>query len=68
MITTSRLPAFAAALLTALVIAPAQADEGMWTFDNFPAALVKQRHGVDISPAWLDQVRTATVRITGCTD
>ena len=67
MITTSRLPAFAAALLTALVIAPAQADEGMWTFDNFPAALVKQRHGVDISPAWLDQVRTATVRLSGCT-
>jgi hypothetical protein len=45
----------------------ARADEGMWTYDNFPAALVKQRYGVDITQAWLTQLRTATVRLSNCT-
>ena len=26
----------------------ARADEGMWTFDNFPSALVRERYGVEI--------------------
>ncbi len=39
----------------------------MWTHDNFPAAQVRQRLGVDITPAWLDRVRLATVRLSGCT-
>jgi hypothetical protein len=43
------------------------ADEGMWTFHNPPTALVKQRYGVDLSPAWLDRVRLATVRLSNCT-
>jgi hypothetical protein len=43
------------------------ADEGMWTYHDFPHELVKQRYGADISPAWLDRVRTATVRLSGCT-
>src|SRR3984957_585649 len=47
--------------------APALADEGMWTFDNFPASTVKQRYGADITPAWLDRVRLATVRLSNCT-
>ena len=43
------------------------ADEGMWTFDNFPAAKVKEAYGVDITPAWLDHVRGAAVRLSsGC--
>lgn len=52
----------------ALAGAPAaHADEGMWTFDNFPAAKVKAAYGVDITPAWLDHVRNAAVRLsTGC--
>ncbi len=56
-----------AALVAAPAMQPACADEGMWTFDNFPAAKVKQLYGVDITPAWLDGVRAATVRISGCT-
>jgi hypothetical protein len=43
------------------------ADEGMWTVDNFPAATVKQKHGVEITPQWLEKVRLSTVRIAGCT-
>ena len=45
----------------------ALADEGMWTYDNFPAATVQQRHGQKIDAAWLDRVRQATVRLAGCT-
>jgi hypothetical protein len=60
------LPTVAAAL--ALALAPAAfADEGMWTFDNFPAAKVKAAYGVDITPAWLDRVRQSAVRLSsGC--
>jgi len=55
----------AAALVAAAGIV--RADEGMWTFDNFPSAKVKQAYGVDITPAWLDKVRGASVRLsTGC--
>ena len=39
----------------------------MWTFDNFPSALVRERYGVDIDGAWLDRVRRGTVRLAGCT-
>jgi hypothetical protein len=43
------------------------ADEGMWTFDNFPSAAVKAKYGVDINQAWLDNVRGASVRLSsGC--
>jgi hypothetical protein len=45
----------------------AAADEGMWTFDNFPSALVRERYGVEIDDAWLERVRGATVRLSGCT-
>jgi Peptidase S46 len=55
-------------LLAAWAICPpAFANEGMWTFDNFPAAAVKQSFGADITPSWLDHVRLATLRLTNCT-
>lgn len=44
----------------------AAADEGMWTFDNFPSAKVKAEYGVDIDAAWLARMRAASVRIPGC--
>jgi hypothetical protein len=46
---------------------PALANEGMWTFDNFPSTAVKQSFGADITPAWLDHVRLSTLRLTNCT-
>jgi hypothetical protein len=60
--------AAAAAILIGLGHAPAAlADEGMWTFDNFPAAKVKAAYGVDITAAWLNRVRNAAVRLSsGC--
>jgi hypothetical protein len=54
-------------LLAGFVLSTAKADEGMWTYDNFPAAAVKQKLGVEITPVWLDRVRTATVRLANCT-
>lgn len=59
---------FAAAIAVfCFTAAPALADEGMWTFDNFPAARVQQAYGVAIDQPWLDHVRAASVRLTtGC--
>ena len=45
----------------------APADEGMWTYQDFPANLVRQKYAADITPAWLERVRTATVRLSNCT-
>jgi hypothetical protein len=54
-------------LLTACAaFLPAHADEGMWTFENFPSAAVKRDFGADITPAWLDHVRLSTLRLTNC--
>src|ERR1700729_2709462 len=46
---------------------PALANEGMWTFDNFPTTAVRQSFGANITPAWLDHVRLSTLRLTNCT-
>ncbi len=46
---------------------PAAADEGMWTFDNFPASAVQKTYGANVGAAWLDHVRLSTVRLTNCT-
>ncbi|HEU4820908.1 MAG TPA: S46 family peptidase [Qipengyuania sp.] len=49
----------------ALPLAAARADEGMWTFDAFPAARMKADYGWAPDQAWLDKVRAAAVRLTG---
>jgi hypothetical protein len=46
---------------------PATANEGMWTFDNFPSTAIRQSFGAEITPAWLDHVRLSTLRLTNCT-
>jgi hypothetical protein len=46
-------------------VTPAQADEGMWTFDAFPAAQMQQDYGWAPDQMWLDSVRAAAVRLTG---
>ncbi len=58
---------FTLGLMLLAFSAAASADEGMWTYHDFPAALVKQKYGTDITPAWLDRVRTSTVRLSNCT-
>lgn len=46
-------------------VAPSHADEGMWTFNNFPSQKVAQKYGFNPSQAWLDHVRLASLRIAG---
>ncbi|HMI96422.1 MAG TPA: S46 family peptidase [Micropepsaceae bacterium] len=53
------------AALLACASVPALADEGMWTFDNFPAAAVKQKYGVTVDQKWLNHVRASAVRLAG---
>ncbi len=46
---------------------PVRADEGMWTFDNFPMAALSKAYGVSIDQTWLEHVRLSAVRLTsGC--
>ena len=48
-------------LLAVLVAAPAvRADEGMWTFNNFPSARVKKKYGFSPDQEWLDHVRLSS--------
>ena len=53
-------------VLACVTCIPAFADEGLWTFDNFPANAVKRTYGVDISSGWLDHVRLSTLRLANC--
>ena len=55
------------AFLTLLILplSAARADEGMWTFDAFPAAKMRAAYGWAPDQAWLDKVRSAAVRLTG---
>jgi hypothetical protein len=55
------------ALIALLVSAPAFSDGGMWTFQDFPHEQLKRAYKVDVSQAWLDKVRTATIRLSNCT-
>jgi Peptidase S46 len=43
------------------------ADEGMWTFNNFPSQTVGRKYGFAPSQQWLDHVRLSSLRIAeGC--
>ena len=43
------------------------ADEGMWTFDNFPFAQVNSTYGLQLNQAWADRIQRGAVRLTsGC--
>ena len=53
-------------LLAALLSGVSFADEGMWTFDNFPLARVNSQYGLKLNQLWLDQVRLASVRLQNC--
>ncbi len=61
----SHLLRFAATAALLSLAAAASADEGMWTFDNFPTAQANRALGTRVDQAWLDRVRLASVRIGG---
>ena len=60
--------AFAAsiAVLGFAAASSASAEEGMWTFDNFPIARANQTLGTSINQGFLDQVRLSSVKFGGC--
>ena len=58
--------AAAAIVVLGLAAAPASSEEGMWTFDNFPAARMQSEMGWAPDQAWLDRVMAGTARLPGC--
>ncbi|MGE3931103.1 MAG: S46 family peptidase [Hyphomonadaceae bacterium] len=46
--------------------ATARAEEGMWTFEAFPAERMQEAMGWAPDQAWLDRVMRATARLPGC--
>jgi hypothetical protein len=59
-------PSLAVLALALAAASSAQAEEGMWTFDNFPIARANATLGTTIDQAWLDRVRLSSVKFGGC--
>ncbi|MEJ0022494.1 MAG: S46 family peptidase [Alphaproteobacteria bacterium] len=54
-----------AAAFVLFISTPALAEEGMWTFENFPTAKVQADLGWAPDQAWLDHARLSSARIEG---
>jgi hypothetical protein len=54
------------AVALTLAAGAARAEEGMWTFDNFPIARANATLGTNIDQAFLDRVRLSSVKFGGC--
>ncbi|MBL7961232.1 S46 family peptidase [bacterium] len=50
-------------IICLLIYTPLIADEGMWTFDNLPLKLLKEKYGFEPSQEWIEHVRLSCVRI-----
>lgn len=46
-----------------LLLTPARAEEGMWTFDNPPVKQLQDKYHFTPTKAWLDHVRLSSVRL-----
>ncbi len=55
-------PVLFCALLLGLA---ARADEGMWTYDNFPSKKVQQKYGFAPDAQWLSEAQLSSVRLAG---
>ena len=49
-------------LVTVAAASPLGAEEGMWTFDNPPLKILKERYSFAPTQEWLDHVRLSSVR------
>jgi hypothetical protein len=54
----------ACAVLVALAVAVVSADEGMWRIGQLPLDVIAKRHGVTLTPADLERLQNAPVRIS----
>ena len=62
------MPAFKSVVfgvVMSLFAGAAAADEGMWTYDQFPSARVGETYGFAPGADWLQKLRLASVRIAG---
>jgi hypothetical protein len=58
---------FSALVLLSGLATAARADEGMWTFNNFPQEELKRKYGVSVDDKWLDHLRLSSARLAqGC--
>ena len=57
------LTAVVLSIVVAVTTLGLRADDGMWTFDNVPRALIKQKYGFEVTDQWLEHVRLASVRV-----
>ncbi len=56
-----------ALIFGALAPGRASAEEGLWTFDNFPLARVNAAYGTQLDNKWLDHLQGASIRLSsGC--
>ena len=54
-------------LVFTLILPLAKANEGMWTYDNFPAETVKKQYGFKPNKEWLNHAQLSSVRLAeGC--
>jgi|CXWL01.1.fsa_nt_gi hypothetical protein len=51
-----------AAALTMTAAPHLRGDEGMWTFDNLPVKLLKEKYGFTPTQEWIDHLRLSSVR------
>jgi hypothetical protein len=51
--------------LIVLAVVVGRADEGMWTFDNPPRKILKEKYGFDAPQDWYDHVRLSSTRLGG---
>ena len=54
---------FLLAVLMLAAVTKTRAEEGMWTFDNPPIKLLKEKYGFTPTQAWLDHLRLSSVRL-----
>jgi len=51
-----------ATLLLGVLVMPAYSDEGMWLVNDPPRERLKEKYGFDLTDAWLEHARLASVR------
>ena len=53
------------AVACVLLVQAPRADDGMWTFDNPPLKIWKEKFKFEPTPQWLEHVRLASPRVEG---
>jgi hypothetical protein len=60
-----KLLALSVAVVGVWLVQGVRADDGMWTFDNPPLKLWKEKYKFEPTPQWLEHVRLSSPRVEG---